>query len=73
MNKFVLNEREAAAALGVSLRHLQRLRLAGEVPFVRLGARRVGYSVHQLYRWLDERAVTEDKKSGMPEEGTPRS
>jgi len=50
----LLNEHDAAKALSISPRLLEKLRKAGEVPFLRLG-RRVAYSVETLKAWITER------------------
>jgi predicted site-specific integrase-resolvase len=52
--KFLMTEREAAEALSVSFRTLQRYRLAGNgPPFVKLGpdAKAVRYPVKELEAW----------------------
>ncbi len=50
----LLSERQAAALLGISTRHLFGLRKRGEVPYVRLGGR-VLYSPEALQRWIEQR------------------
>ena len=45
----ILGEREAALRLNLGCRTLQEMRLRGNgPPFIRLGARRVGYDVRDL-------------------------
>lgn len=52
----VIPEAVAAKALSLSVRSLQRLRTDGGGPaFVRLGARRVGYTSDALSEWLASR------------------
>ena len=50
----LLKEREAAALLGISDRHLFSLRKRGEVPYIRLGGR-VLYSPEALQKWIERR------------------
>lgn len=47
----VLTEREAAARLTLSARTLSRARLRGEIPFLQLSDRRVGYDLAALRAW----------------------
>lgn len=55
----LLNEKQLAAWLGVSLPSLHRLRSAGNgPPFVQLSARRIGYRRSAVERWLEARTVT---------------
>lgn len=51
----VLTEREAAARLTLSTRTLSRARLRGEIPFLQLSDRRVGYDLAALRAWLSGR------------------
>jgi predicted DNA-binding transcriptional regulator AlpA len=52
----VISEAEAAARLSLSRRTLQEYRLRGDGPvFVRLGERRIGYSVSDLDAWVNSR------------------
>ena len=53
-----LRAREAAKALGISPRMLQKLTHAGEVPHLHLG-KAVLYPVRDLERWLSEQAARE--------------
>lgn len=54
--KSYLNESEAAAALGVGRRTLQRWRHTGDGPaFVRAGPRRVIYSAEAIREWAGNR------------------
>jgi predicted DNA-binding transcriptional regulator AlpA len=51
-----LTEVEAARALALSRRALQRYRvIGGGPPFTRVGARRVAYSEHALREWAEAR------------------
>lgn len=52
MTTTLLREPEAARILGFTLKGLQRKRLAGEVPFVRLG-RAIRYDAADLRRYID--------------------
>lgn len=55
----VVTEHEAAARLSLGRRTLQDLRLTGEgPPYVKLGARRVGYCISDLQIWAESRRVT---------------
>ena len=51
--KLLLDEREAAALLGIGARTLAEARYAGHVPFVRLAGRRVLYDRRDLLGWID--------------------
>lgn len=52
----VLTEAEAAQWLRLSVRSLQRLRLAGDGPeYLQLGERRLGYRAGALRAWLATR------------------
>lgn len=54
----VISEPEAAARLSLSRRVLQEYRLRGTGPvFVRLGERRIGYSISDLDAWVSGRRV----------------
>lgn len=55
-----LRQAPAAEALGISLRLLQVLTKAGEVPHLRLG-KAVLYPVRDLEQWLSERAAAEGR------------
>lgn len=51
----VLSSKEAAQYIGVSHPTLERWRADGEGPaFIKLGARRIGYRISALDRWLDD-------------------
>lgn len=55
--RLVLNEVEAARAVGISPRSLQRMRMDGDgPPYVQLSPRRIGYAVGELHEWLRARA-----------------
>jgi excisionase family DNA binding protein len=49
-----LRTRQAAAALGISLSHLERLTKAGEVPAAKIGRCKV-YPIDGLKAWLSSR------------------
>lgn len=53
--KLSLRPREAAKAIGISVRTLWTLTKQGEIPHTRLG-RSVLYPVEALRRWLQERS-----------------
>jgi predicted DNA-binding transcriptional regulator AlpA len=62
----VISEAEAAARLSLSRRALQEYRLRGTGPvFVRLGERRIGYSISDLDTWVNSRRAT---STSAPEE-----
>lgn len=49
----LLNVKEAAERLGVSVSYLNKLRLTGDGPvFIKLGARRVVYDQADIAEWL---------------------
>ena len=52
----VISEARAAELAGVSLVHFRRLRRQSKGPrFVRLGERRLGYRLGDVFDWIDER------------------
>jgi excisionase family DNA binding protein len=51
--KLLLDYREAAAALGVCVRTVTKMRKKGEIKHVRIGVR-VLFPVADLRRWIDE-------------------
>ena len=54
----LLNEKQLAAWLGVSLPNLQRRRSDGSgPPFVQLSQRRIGYRKSAVERWLETRTI----------------
>jgi predicted DNA-binding transcriptional regulator AlpA len=54
----LLNEKQLAAWLGISLPSLQRQRSNGSgPPFVQLSERRIGYRKSVVERWLEERTI----------------
>ncbi len=54
----LLNEKELAAWLGVSLPSLQRMRSSGSGPrFIQLSQRRIGYRKSAVERWLEARSI----------------
>lgn len=55
----LLNEKQLAAWLGISLPNLQRRRSDGSgPPFVQLSARRIGYRKSAVERWLEGRTIS---------------
>jgi hypothetical protein len=52
--RILLSRDEAAAALGMSVRHFARF-VQGDLRCVRVGARKL-YAVDELHRWVDRRA-----------------
>lgn len=55
----VLNEKQLAAWLGISLANLQRLRSNGSgPPFIQLSERRIGYRLSTAEQWLAARTIT---------------
>jgi predicted DNA-binding transcriptional regulator AlpA len=54
----LLNEKQLAAWLGISLPSLQRQRSDGTgPPFVQLSERRIGYRKSAVERWLETRTI----------------
>ena len=54
----VLNEKQLAAWLGISLPSLQRQRSDGSgPPFIQLSERRIGYRKSAVERWLEARTI----------------
>jgi len=54
----LLNEKQLAAWLGISLPNLQRRRSDGSgPPFVQLSQRRIGYRKSVVERWLETRTI----------------
>ena len=54
--KSLLNERQAAEVLGISVRTAQDFRLRGSgPPFIRLTPKLIRYRYDELIAWLDER------------------
>lgn len=54
----LLNEKQLAAWLGISLPNLQRRRSDGSgPPFVQLSERRIAYRKSAVERWLDARTI----------------
>ncbi|MEW8684773.1 MAG: helix-turn-helix domain-containing protein [Candidatus Thiodiazotropha sp.] len=67
MNKTILNTKEAAAYLGVSMAFLERDRWAGaRIPFIKVGARAVRYRMSDLEAYLERqvRQSTSDAGEG---------
>lgn len=57
--KLLLTPQQAADALAISLRKLQLLTKAGDVPHVRIG-RAPRYPVEDLRRWIDAQKIGGD-------------
>ena len=55
----LLTERELAELLSLSPDTLRRMRRAGEIPYVAISRRRIGYRPEEIERWLQERSVRE--------------
>jgi predicted DNA-binding transcriptional regulator AlpA len=52
----VIDEVRAAELVGLSAVHLRRLRQQGKGPrYVRLGSRRLGYRLGDVFEWVDAR------------------
>ena len=49
----LLDQREAAKILGVSVRYLWTLRTSGKLPFLKVG-NRIKYRIEDLRRWTEE-------------------
>ena len=56
-----LSTGQAAAWLGFSLRHLQKLRTRGEGPVFRLHSRRIQYHIDDLSAWSLDRSARETR------------
>ncbi len=57
-SRIVVSETEAAQLVGLSIRTLQRLRVAGGGPtIVQLSDRRIGYSPADLEAWVGSRRL----------------
>lgn len=55
----LINEKEAAAFLGYTVRALQNWRLRGGGPkFIKVSARSIRYRRRDLYTWIEERTVS---------------
>jgi hypothetical protein len=69
-NGCLLDERDAARILGVSVSWLQRKRCQGGGPdFIRVGGptgRAVRYRVSDLHRWMDENTVSRAEGNRRP-------
>lgn len=56
--KRYIDEKEAAAILGFSIKTLQQYRFRDRGPrFRRLGGRAVRYAVEDLYKWIESQPV----------------
>ena len=61
----LLNERQAAALMALSVRSLQRLRQVGGPKFVRVGKSAIRYRVGDLETWIAARVVTSTSAQGQ--------
>lgn len=55
-DKAVLNEKECAKRLGISVWTLRKMRIYGNAPHIRLG-QRIYYVYDAVMRWLEQQAV----------------
>lgn len=70
----LLNEKQVAAWLGISLPNLQRRRSDGSGPaFVQLSERRIGYRKSAVERWLDARTINRVGALGSGKQAPPIS
>ena len=61
----LLKQREAAQALSLSVRSLERMRCEGNGPkYVRLSRGRIAYREEDLARWIAERVVSSTSEAG---------
>jgi len=57
----VVDHAEAMHLVGVSKSHISRLEKSGQFPRrIKLGSRRVGWSLHEIQQWLEEKKATRD-------------
>lgn len=63
LDPFLVDESEAARLLCVSPRFLQNLRNAGEIPFKRLGTKKIVYPVAALRAWANGEAVATSEEA----------
>jgi predicted DNA-binding transcriptional regulator AlpA len=65
----LLNEKQVAAWIGISLPSLQRMRAGGSgPPFVQLSRRRIGYKKSSIEDWLQSRTIM--RVGELTEQGT---
>ena len=70
----LLNEKQVAAWLGISLPSLQRQRSNGSGPqFVQLSERRIGYRKSAVERWLEARTINRVGELMSTEQAPPPS
>ena len=70
----LLNEKQLAAWLGISLPNLQRRRSDGNgPPFVQLSERRIGYRKSAVERWLESRTINRVGALTSANQATPPS
>jgi len=56
----ILNEKQVASWLGISLPTLQRMRSNGSGPaFIQLSERRIAYRTSVVEKWLEARTITQ--------------
>lgn len=60
----VVDEREAAKLLGISVGTLKGLRRRGEIAFVPLSQRRIGYRQSDLVAFVDANVVNGNRTGG---------
>jgi excisionase family DNA binding protein len=71
MNKTILNTKEAAAYLGVSMAFLERDRWAGaRIPFIKVGARAVRYRMSDLDAYLERQVRQSTSDAGEGSHGS---
>lgn len=62
----LMNERDAAAFLGYTVRALQNWRVRGGGPkFVKVSARSIRYRMRDLLDWIDAHTVTSTSDPGL--------
>ena len=70
----LLNEKQVATWLGISLPSLQRQRSNGSgPPFVQLSERRIGYRKSAVERWLEARTINRVGELMSSEQAPPTS
>ena len=70
----LLNEKQLAAWLGISLPSLQRQRSNGSgPPFVQLSERRIGYRKSVVERWLEARTINRVGALASAKQASPTS
>lgn len=64
MSEKLLNTEEAAALLNVTPGSLRNMTAAREVPFIRVGKRRVRFSTEALLKWAESCTVRPEASDG---------